>query len=268
MSHYGEFAVYNDGCHCHYQDERCTDCCINRKGATTEEFAAYTKAAYVGDLPSQLDSGSNMSFMAPVGAIEILDLTSVIDSLGAPLAFTLYRGKDSSGVSGTGKVLEGIIFSDCTVAVHWCTEEAPASTTVYDNADGSLGWYKFVNIHVQPHPFNETRIEFKKATTKNSTFDAHWTQKADALALLQKAFQEHYGHTTTNGDCDFCKTAVRPTVVPTPTPIPYPYYPYPASSWLYCAVCSTWYYSAAQHFCTGVEPNYTPPFTSLGGHIE
>lgn len=47
--------------------------------------------------------------------------------------FILYRQKDVTGVSGTGTVAEGAEFSDGTVAMHWCVDGKPRSTTVYES---------------------------------------------------------------------------------------------------------------------------------------
>ena len=44
--------------------------------------------------------------------------------------FYLQRTEDESGVSGTGKVAEGVIFKDGKCAMRWLTETA--STALYD----------------------------------------------------------------------------------------------------------------------------------------
>lgn len=210
--------------------------------------ASIGEPIFVGDPPL-----SDATFLPDATTKKYDDVLDVITLSDEPIVFTLYRGKDSSGVSGTGKVLEGIIFTDLTVAVHWCTDNAPASTTIYDNADHTTGWWKFVNIHVQPHPFNETRIEFKKAGTKDSGIDAYWEQKADPGAVFQKQIQEHYGHVVIDADCDLCKKAVYP---PLSTPVPTP----SVAPWLYCAVCNSWYYAASQHLCLGNPITFPYPY--------
>lgn len=48
-----------------------------------------------------------------------------------PRTFQLRRDEDETGVSGTGIVAEGVIFSDDTVALRWLTSKA--STGLYDN---------------------------------------------------------------------------------------------------------------------------------------
>jgi len=70
-----------------------------------------------------------------------------------PEAFTMTRGNDESGVSGTGAVLEGVIFSDGTVAARWLTETA--SSTFYDSIPD------FIKIHIYSHPSNKTRLIFQ-----------------------------------------------------------------------------------------------------------
>lgn len=47
--------------------------------------------------------------------------------------FYLDRLKDVSGVSGTGRVAEGIMFSDGSVAVRW--PNAKGSTTVWSSIE-------------------------------------------------------------------------------------------------------------------------------------
>lgn len=70
-------------------------------------------------------------------------------------SFVMHRGNDETGVSGTGKVLEGIIFSDGTCVTRWVADTSTGrSTSIWDN----LG--SFLSIHVHPHPDNNTRIEF------------------------------------------------------------------------------------------------------------
>lgn len=45
--------------------------------------------------------------------------------------FKLNRVEDETGVSGTGHVAEGIVFSDGRVAMRWATDTA--STAFYDS---------------------------------------------------------------------------------------------------------------------------------------
>ena len=66
--------------------------------------------------------------------------------------FGLIRESDESGVSGTGKVLEGCIFSDGVTIARWCVEGKPNSTAIYDTFEA------FMEIHVDSHPSNNSRI--------------------------------------------------------------------------------------------------------------
>jgi hypothetical protein len=45
--------------------------------------------------------------------------------------FVLERGEDVSGVSGTGIVAEGVVFSDGTAVLHWLS--SLTSTAIYHN---------------------------------------------------------------------------------------------------------------------------------------
>jgi hypothetical protein len=47
--------------------------------------------------------------------------------------FELLRDEDMTGISGTGKVAEGVEFSDGTVAMRWTT--GVASTAIYRHID-------------------------------------------------------------------------------------------------------------------------------------
>lgn len=63
--------------------------------------------------------------------------------------FKLVRDTDVSGISGTGIVGEGVIFSDGRVAMRWLT--ATATTVVFDciedvetiHGHGGYTWVKF-----------------------------------------------------------------------------------------------------------------------------
>ena len=84
--------------------------------------------------------------------------------------FTMYREADESGVSGTGKVLEGCEFTDGTVVCRWASEDAENSTVNWENRgtpgapDYRSGFERFLSIHVLPHPDNRTRIVWEDGT--------------------------------------------------------------------------------------------------------
>jgi hypothetical protein len=52
--------------------------------------------------------------------------------------FTLRRDEDVSGVSGTGVVLEGTLFSTGVVVVHWLTPPPRGSIAIFDTLDQLL----------------------------------------------------------------------------------------------------------------------------------
>jgi hypothetical protein len=66
----------------------------------------------------------------------------------------MVRNFDESGVSGTGKVLEGCIFSDGTCVIRWCTPKTPSTTGIYDS------FKDFYKIHVEAHLVNKTEIRW------------------------------------------------------------------------------------------------------------
>ncbi len=69
--------------------------------------------------------------------------------------FTMVREHDASGVSGTGTVLEGVLFSTGVVVIHWLTPPPRGSISVFDSLD------QFLAIHVAPHPGNHTKLVFE-----------------------------------------------------------------------------------------------------------
>lgn len=70
--------------------------------------------------------------------------------------FTLTRGNDESGVSGTGLVLEGVQFTDGRVILEWTS--LPRSTVVWDTYE------EFWKIHVASHPSNDSVVHWSDGT--------------------------------------------------------------------------------------------------------
>ena len=68
--------------------------------------------------------------------------------------FILCREEDVSGVSGTGVVFEGTLFSTGTVIVHWLTPPPRGSIAIFDSLD------QLLSIHVRPHPENRAVLTF------------------------------------------------------------------------------------------------------------
>lgn len=67
--------------------------------------------------------------------------------------FEIIRNNDESGISGTGKILEGAIYSNGKVVVYWLGKDYN-SFGIYDH------FYAFHFIHIRSHPTNQTEIRF------------------------------------------------------------------------------------------------------------
>lgn len=84
--------------------------------------------------------------------------------LPEPRTFKMIRNGDESGVSGTGYVIDGVLFGDGSVVVFWRTNTS------------SMGIYKtyeeFESIHITPHPTNLTEVIFDDAESAGHSFDA------------------------------------------------------------------------------------------------
>ena len=79
-----------------------------------------------------------------------------------PKLFKVVRKSDASGVSGTGRVLDGVVFHNGKVAICWRTENKHGYTSVavYD----SFKAFKF--IHIDSHPTNDTEVVWLKNKQK------------------------------------------------------------------------------------------------------
>jgi hypothetical protein len=77
--------------------------------------------------------------------------------------FTLRRESDVSGVSGTGVVLEGVLFSTGVVVVHWLTPPPRGSIAIFDTLD------QLLSIHVRPHPENRAVLIFDDGVEVSGT---------------------------------------------------------------------------------------------------
>ena len=71
-----------------------------------------------------------------------------------PRTFHIIRHKDESAISGTGKVLNGVVFPDGLCVIRWCSSNP--------NANPSIGIYDsfedFKYFHIDCHPDNKTEI--------------------------------------------------------------------------------------------------------------
>jgi len=79
-----------------------------------------------------------------------------------PKLFTLIRNKDESGVSGTGRVLDGVLWHTGQVTICWRTDKrhGHSSLGIYPN------WEAFQYIHIDSHPENDTEIIWRDRVIK------------------------------------------------------------------------------------------------------
>ncbi len=79
-----------------------------------------------------------------------------------PRLFTLVRKIDPSGISGTGRVLDGVIFHTGQVVTCWRTDLKKKEKGV--EAYSTLGVYPsyeaFFHVHVKPHPEGSNEVIF------------------------------------------------------------------------------------------------------------
>lgn len=68
--------------------------------------------------------------------------------------FTIYRINDISGVSGAGKIIQGVLFADQKVTIQWLVGSDPGDTQV------KLDWNRFIDTHIKSHPENGTIVTF------------------------------------------------------------------------------------------------------------
>lgn len=84
-----------------------------------------------------------------------------------PRLFTLIRKIDPSGISGTGRVLDGVIFHTGQVVTCWRTDANLKETEV--EAYSTLGIYPsfeaFLHVHVKPHPPEASEVVYLDANT-------------------------------------------------------------------------------------------------------
>lgn len=74
-------------------------------------------------------------------------------------AFTIIRVGDESGVSGTGRVLDGFVAHNGKVVVFWRTDLPDSESTHGHSSIGIYDSFKaFKLIHIDSHPDNGTKI--------------------------------------------------------------------------------------------------------------
>jgi hypothetical protein len=66
--------------------------------------------------------------------------------------FTVCRQNDEGGISGTGVVIEGVLFATGQVVLHWLSPSPLGSISIFASMDD------FKKIHAAPHKDNKTII--------------------------------------------------------------------------------------------------------------
>lgn len=79
--------------------------------------------------------------------------------MNEPRLFTVVRKADESGVSGIGRVLDGVIFHNGQVVVCWRGDLRP-ETSGYTSLGVFESWSAFKRVHLDAHPTNEAKIVF------------------------------------------------------------------------------------------------------------
>ncbi|GGM60619.1 hypothetical protein GCM10008956_40350 [Deinococcus arenae] len=72
--------------------------------------------------------------------------------MNEPRLFSIVREADATGISGTGHVLDGVIFHTGQVVVCWRSNFG--SITIFEN------WEAFENVHLKAHPENKAKVMF------------------------------------------------------------------------------------------------------------
>jgi hypothetical protein len=76
-----------------------------------------------------------------------------------PRLFTLLRHFDETGVSGTGRIIDGIIFHTGQVVICWRSDMRPQNPG-YSSIAIYPSWEAFLEIHVHPHGPDSAEIRF------------------------------------------------------------------------------------------------------------
>lgn len=79
--------------------------------------------------------------------------------MSEPKLFSIFRPNDESGISGTGRVLDGCLFHNGQVVICWRTD-IEASKHGYSSLGIYPSWKAFEFIHIESHPTNNTEVVF------------------------------------------------------------------------------------------------------------
>ncbi|MAF44013.1 MAG: hypothetical protein CMI54_07620 [Parcubacteria group bacterium] len=71
--------------------------------------------------------------------------------------FTVCRQQDTTGVSGDGVIIEGVLLGTGQCIVHWLFPPPRGGVAIFDSMED------FLKVHVLPHPENETIITYQDA---------------------------------------------------------------------------------------------------------
>jgi hypothetical protein len=76
-----------------------------------------------------------------------------------PRLFTLDRHVDETGISGTGRIIDGVVFHTGQVVICWRSDvrgvnPGHSSIAIYPS------WEAFLAIHVRPHGPESVKIRF------------------------------------------------------------------------------------------------------------
>lgn len=80
--------------------------------------------------------------------------------MNEPRMFTIVRRGDESGVSGTGRVLDGVIFHNGQVVVCWRGDTDPQRRGGFSSLGVYPSWEAFKYVHLDSHPSNEAEVVF------------------------------------------------------------------------------------------------------------
>ena len=94
--------------------------------------------------------------------------------------FTVIRQNDESGVSGVGRVCDGIVFSTGKTVINWRHEIS--SCVVYDSYE------EFEEVHIKSHPNNETVVLF--ALPDLETKVKEWKMHSKEIKAKEKELEE------------------------------------------------------------------------------
>lgn len=79
--------------------------------------------------------------------------------MNEPKLFTVVRHFDATGVSGTGRIIDGVIFHNEQVVVCW-RSDINDSKLEHSSIGIYPSWEAFKQIHIDPHPENQTEVIF------------------------------------------------------------------------------------------------------------